>query len=98
MKAFASAESEKRPCPETLFEDVYDVMPPNLVKQMNETKEHVKQYKEYYPLEHYEPMSWCYMGWGSSWLYGGEGILHLKYFTDAVKMLCVYVPKSMGYL
>ncbi|BFZ07623.1 hypothetical protein BsWGS_10662 [Bradybaena similaris] len=57
MKAFAAAESEKRLRPESFFEDVYDEMPSHIRKQMDEMKSHVKQYKEHYPLEHYEPMS-----------------------------------------
>ncbi|XP_012936796.1 2-oxoisovalerate dehydrogenase subunit alpha, mitochondrial [Aplysia californica] len=57
MKAFAGAESEKRGRPESLFEDVYDEMPPHIAQQMEEMKAHVKMYKEHYPLEHYKPMS-----------------------------------------
>lgn len=55
MKAFASAESEKKGSPDLAFSDVYDEMPPLLKRQRDEMKEHVKQYKEHYPLEHYEP-------------------------------------------
>ena len=57
MKAFAEAENEKKGQPESLFEDVYKEMPPHIAKQMNEMKQHVKQYKEHYPLEHFQPMS-----------------------------------------
>uniref|UniRef100_A0A0B6ZJE8 2-oxoisovalerate dehydrogenase subunit alpha n=1 Tax=Arion vulgaris TaxID=1028688 RepID=A0A0B6ZJE8_9EUPU len=57
MKSFATAESEKKPNPDTMFEDVYDEIPSNLLQQRNEMKTHVKQYKEQYPLEHYEAMS-----------------------------------------
>jgi len=57
MKAFSTAEKTKRGNPEELFEDVYDKMPPNLLKQKQDMKEIVNMYKEHYPLEHYEPMS-----------------------------------------
>ncbi|KAL8622837.1 hypothetical protein ACOMHN_026958 [Nucella lapillus] len=56
MKAFAEAEPRKRPSPEEMFHDVYAELPPHLEQQMNEMKEHVKQHKEHYPLEQYEPM------------------------------------------
>ena len=57
MKAFATAEKTKKGNPEELFEDVYDKMPPNLLKQKEDMKEIVNMYKEHYPLEHYEKMS-----------------------------------------
>ncbi|RUS86565.1 hypothetical protein EGW08_005704 [Elysia chlorotica] len=57
MKAFAEAENEKKGNPESFFEDVYKEMPPHIAKQRDAMKQHVKQYKEHYPLEHFQPMS-----------------------------------------
>ncbi|KAL8562750.1 hypothetical protein ACOMHN_022625 [Nucella lapillus] len=56
MKAFAEADPRKKPSPEEMFHDVYAELPPHLEQQMNEMKEHVKQHKEHYPLEQFEPM------------------------------------------
>lgn len=39
-----------------MFKDVYKEMTPQLQKQMDEMKKHVKQYKEHYPLDQYEKM------------------------------------------
>ncbi|ESO94690.1 hypothetical protein LOTGIDRAFT_202459 [Lottia gigantea] len=56
MKSFAEAENRKRPNPEEMFNDVYDILPKHLEEQKNEMKAHVKQYKENYPLEHYDKL------------------------------------------
>ncbi|KAK6185343.1 hypothetical protein SNE40_007597 [Patella caerulea] len=57
MRAFADAETRKRPSPDEMFEDVYDVLPKHLENQLEEMKNHVKQYKENYPLEHHEKLT-----------------------------------------
>ncbi|GFN97149.1 2-oxoisovalerate dehydrogenase subunit alpha, mitochondrial [Plakobranchus ocellatus] len=57
MKAFAKGENEKKGSPDSCFHDVYKEMPAHIEKQMNEMKQHVQQYKEHYPLEHFQPMS-----------------------------------------
>ena len=54
MDSFAKAEMLKRSKPTDIFNDVYETMPPHLVKQRSEMIEHVKLYKKEYPLELYE--------------------------------------------
>jgi len=56
LEAFARAEKKKKPSPVEMFKDVYAELPVHLQKQMNEMKEHVKQYKEHYPVDNFEPM------------------------------------------
>ena len=68
MEAFARAEKKKRPNPELLFSDVYDQMPPRIHKQMEDMKSHCTQYKEYYPLDSHEPMTWCTMCEPEHWI------------------------------
>ncbi|XP_074649521.1 2-oxoisovalerate dehydrogenase subunit alpha, mitochondrial-like [Tubulanus polymorphus] len=57
MEAFSRAEKNLKPNPELLFTDVYKNMPKRVQQQMNEMKEHVRMYKEHYPLDKHEPMS-----------------------------------------
>ncbi|XP_070578940.1 2-oxoisovalerate dehydrogenase subunit alpha, mitochondrial-like [Ptychodera flava] len=54
MQAFQKAEKTLKPSPEELFKDVYDEMPENLKKQMEEMKQHVDQYTEHYPVDSYK--------------------------------------------
>ena len=68
MEAFARAEKKKRPNPELLFTDVYDQMPPRIHKQMEDMKSHCTQYKEHYPLDLHEPMTWCTMCEPEHWV------------------------------
>ncbi|XP_039249417.2 2-oxoisovalerate dehydrogenase subunit alpha, mitochondrial-like [Styela clava] len=56
MEAFAASEKRLKPSPKHLFTDVYHDVPAHLQKQMNEMREHVKKYKEHYPLNNHEPM------------------------------------------
>ncbi|GAB1601497.1 2-oxoisovalerate dehydrogenase subunit alpha, mitochondrial-like [Argonauta hians] len=57
LEAFSKAEVRKKCNPETMFDDVYDVMPSHIQKQKMEMKSHVSQYKEHYPLKLYDKMS-----------------------------------------
>lgn len=54
MECFHKAEKLKRAKPTDMFEDIYDVMPRNLQIQKKEMIDHLKLYKNEYPLELYE--------------------------------------------
>ena len=56
LDAFNRAESKLKPNPEELFFDVYDKMPKRLESQPKEMKQHVKNYKDEYPLGVFEKM------------------------------------------
>lgn len=45
---------EKMPAFETLFDDVYDVLPENLERQKKELYRHIDEFKEFYDLEKYQ--------------------------------------------
>lgn len=54
METFVKAEAKMKPRIELLFEDVYDEMPENLKAQYNELIEHLKNYKEHYPVKNFD--------------------------------------------
>lgn len=54
MEAFERAEKRLKPHPDLMFTDVYDEMTPQIVKQKDAMWRHIQQYKEHYPLDHYE--------------------------------------------
>ena len=56
LECFHNAEMQKRAKPTDMFEDVYDTLPKNLQKQKKEMLEHIKLYKNEYPLELYEKL------------------------------------------
>ncbi len=56
MDCLIKAEKEKRAKPTDMFEDVYDKMPLSLQRQRQEMIDHVKMYKNEYPLELYEKL------------------------------------------
>jgi len=47
--AIHKGSSEKYPSIESLFDDVYDVLPRHLEEQREELREHLKGYSEKYP-------------------------------------------------
>lgn len=51
-----NTKSEKKLKPEwrEMFTDVYDVLPPNLRKQMTQMEEHLAKYKDQYPLKNFK--------------------------------------------
>lgn len=53
MTSFTAAEKRKKPAVKHLFTDVYDELPPNLVKQQQELNELIKKYPEYYDTSDY---------------------------------------------
>jgi TPP-dependent pyruvate/acetoin dehydrogenase alpha subunit len=54
MECFHEAEKKKRAKPTDMFEEVYDKLPEHLKKQRDQMIQHVKLYKNEYPLELYE--------------------------------------------
>lgn len=56
MKCINESEKTKYCDPLEMFKDIYDKPTAELNKQMEEFKEHVKIYKEHYPLNKYEKM------------------------------------------
>jgi hypothetical protein len=50
------AENTKRASPVDMFEDIYDVLPKHLVKQKQEMLDHLKMYKDQYPMDMYEKL------------------------------------------
>jgi hypothetical protein len=54
MDAFHNAEKLKRAKPTEMFEDIYDVLPLSLQKQRKDLIDHLKIYKNEYPLELFE--------------------------------------------
>ncbi|KAI8647771.1 thiamine diphosphate-binding protein [Parasitella parasitica] len=48
LTSFTAAEKRKKPNVNHLFTDVYDELPPNLVKQQQELQELISKYPEYY--------------------------------------------------
>ncbi|GAN06769.1 branched chain keto acid dehydrogenase E1 [Mucor ambiguus] len=53
MTSFTAAEKRKKPAVKHLFTDVYDELPPNLIKQQQELNELIKKYPEYYDTSDY---------------------------------------------
>ena len=54
MECFVKAESKQKPPIEELFNDVYDEWPQNLKEQYAELIDHLKNYKEHYPIKNFE--------------------------------------------
>lgn len=54
LKAFASAEKEKKPPLRTLFEDVYEDMIPDLKEQMKELSDIMERYPDEYDVSEFE--------------------------------------------
>lgn len=54
LAAFGRAEKEKKPPMRAMFEDVYDIMTPEVVAQMEELKEVVNRYPEEYEVDEFE--------------------------------------------
>ena len=53
LEAFARAEKRLKPNWKEIFTEVYDEMPVDLKKQMDEMEKHVNLYKDQYPLKNY---------------------------------------------
>jgi len=53
LEAFARAEKKQKPNWKEMFTEVYDEMPKDLRKQMEEMEKHVELYKDQYPLKNY---------------------------------------------
>ena len=56
MSAFYTAEKTKRSKPTEMFQDVYDKLPKNLEAQQNELLNHLKTYKNEYPLDLFQKL------------------------------------------
>jgi 2-oxoisovalerate dehydrogenase E1 component alpha subunit len=54
LKAFAEAEKEKKPPIRSMFEDIYEEMPPQTKKQMEELRDVIKRYPEEYDVSEFE--------------------------------------------
>lgn len=54
MAAFINAEKKKRPNYLEMFNDVYDEMPEQLKGQIQELEEHLKVYRNNYPMSNYK--------------------------------------------
>ncbi|RWS30782.1 2-oxoisovalerate dehydrogenase subunit alpha-like protein [Leptotrombidium deliense] len=57
LQTFVTGEKKLKPPLIEMFKDVYDEMPENLVKQYNELMEHLKIYKEHYPVKKFQGLS-----------------------------------------
>ena len=53
LETFARAEKKLKPNWKEMFTEVYDEMPLELQKQMEEMEKHVDLYKDQYPLKNY---------------------------------------------
>jgi len=53
-KVIEKEVGKKKPCPTTLFDDVYDELTPNLIAQKKEMLAHIEKYGEHYNLDKYE--------------------------------------------
>lgn len=54
METFVKAEAKLKPSLDELFNHVYDEWPENLKEQYSELIEHLKNYKEHYPVKNFE--------------------------------------------
>ncbi|KAJ8280285.1 hypothetical protein GJAV_G00052740 [Gymnothorax javanicus] len=54
MEALQKAEMRLKPHPDLLFTDVYQEVPPHLVKQRGTMWRHLREYQNHYPLDLYE--------------------------------------------
>lgn len=57
LKSIATAEKRKKPSIDHLFNDVYDEMPYNLIKQRQELARLIKEYPDYYSTDSFVPSS-----------------------------------------
>ena len=53
LEAFARAEKRLKPNWKEMFTEVYDEIPEDLKRQMDEMEKHVNLYKDQYPLKNY---------------------------------------------
>lgn len=53
LEAFARAEKKLKPNWKEMFTEVYDEIPQDLKRQMEEMEKHVNLYKDQYPLKNY---------------------------------------------
>ena len=53
LEAFARAEKRLKPNWKEMFTEVYDEVPQDLKRQMDEMEKHVNLYKDQYPLKNY---------------------------------------------
>ena len=56
MSSFYVAEKTKRSKPTEMFNDVYDKLPKNLEKQQADLLNHLKTYKNEYPLDLFQKL------------------------------------------
>ena len=56
IQAIDKAEKMRKGKPTDMFNEVYDTLTPNLEKQKAELLEHLKTYKDQYPMETYEKL------------------------------------------
>lgn len=54
IEALTYAEKVKKLPIDSMFDDVYDVLPDNLQRQRKELHEHLQKYGQYYPIDEYE--------------------------------------------
>ena len=54
MNAFKASEATKMASISTIFENIFDRVELNLQRQMKELNEHIRQYREHYPISSYE--------------------------------------------
>ncbi|CAG9132579.1 unnamed protein product [Plutella xylostella] len=54
VKTMQDAEKKQKPHWKEMLEEVYHDMPPRLQKQMQQMEQHLKKYKEHYPLNQYQ--------------------------------------------
>ncbi|EKD14675.1 uncharacterized protein L3040_000198 [Drepanopeziza brunnea f. sp. 'multigermtubi'] len=54
LKAFATAEKEKKPAMRTMFEDIYEELTPEIREQMKELKSVIERYPDEYDVSEFE--------------------------------------------
>lgn len=54
LEKFNASEKIQKKNIEELFEDVYDELTPNLIKQRDELQSHLKEYGNNYPMDKFE--------------------------------------------
>lgn len=57
LDALSHAEKTKKPSIESMFDDVYDKLPANLIAQREELKRHLQKYGHHYSVEDYDDTS-----------------------------------------
>ena len=53
LSALVTAEKKKKPSIESMFDDVYDVLTPELERQKAELMDHLKQYGKHYNMDQF---------------------------------------------